>query len=124
MIPGRRSASRGSSMRALARSWSMFSSVMRNRRGALWVRKVRVPSGLASTTVSPCQAGRRDMPVSTGPTCVVTVPLRKIPSHAPTAATKRTTTAFAARDRRMTFDLCTNFIQILAYLNDGAEWQV
>ncbi|GAB2958996.1 hypothetical protein GCM10027203_74680 [Nonomuraea fastidiosa] len=102
----------------------MFSSVMRSLSGALCVRKVKVPRGLASTTVSPVQAGRRDIPASTGPTRAVSVPLRKMPSHAPTAATKSTATAFAARDRRMAFDQCTNFIQILAYLTGGAEWQV
>jgi hypothetical protein len=64
------------------------------------------------------------MPVSTGPTWARTVPLKKIPSQAPAAATSRTAAAFAGLDRRIAFDLWRNFIQFLAYLTVGAEWQV
>ncbi len=124
MSSGNRSVSRGSSRNALARSWSMFSRVMRRRSGASWVSKVSVPSGLASTTVSPASAGRSDIPVSTGPTCACTVPLRKMPSHAPIAATTSTAAALDAGDRMTVFSLFRKFIQFLAYLTGEAEWHM
>jgi hypothetical protein len=95
--PGRRSASRGSSIMLLAWSWLMFSRVARSRRGASWVSNSNVPRGCTSTTVSPDHAGRTESPTSTGPTGERTPPLTAMPSQAPAPATAMMIRTLAVR---------------------------